>query len=234
MMYIKVFCAAIFFAISTCANAIIVDGNFNAWIYSDGSDEGFWSKNLRGSKVTGQFWYDTELAPAGYLYPSHTTSYSSATNSWLHLTYLIDGKTISITESVGSNTNITQTAESVYINASTNFFSIYDEVVERNDLGDFVERVGYFWFTASSDIILHDNLEQSFSWVADGSDLYHNNVELIIYGRSNGQEFAALLSMYLTNVTLAPRSEVIVPAPSSFPLLMMSLLLLVLCRRTSR
>jgi hypothetical protein len=102
MMYIKVFCAAIFFAISTCANAIIVDGNFNAWIYSDGSDEGFWSKNLRGSKVTGQFWYDTELAPAGYLYPSHTTSYSSATNSWLHLTYLIDGKTISITESVGT------------------------------------------------------------------------------------------------------------------------------------
>ncbi len=82
----NMFYAIFLFVSSTCANAVIVDGNFSALVYYDGSDEGVWSRDLSGVEVTGKFWYDTALAPVADASYPYSTYYRSETNSWLNLT----------------------------------------------------------------------------------------------------------------------------------------------------
>ncbi|MES2825668.1 MAG: hypothetical protein V4732_18855 [Pseudomonadota bacterium] len=66
-MKIKILLLNIFLVISFAnphfSCAAIIDGYFNGRVYMDESDEGFWSTNPRGKKVSGYFSYDTSLAP---------------------------------------------------------------------------------------------------------------------------------------------------------------------------
>ncbi|MES2822813.1 MAG: PEP-CTERM sorting domain-containing protein [Pseudomonadota bacterium] len=227
-MTIKLFCAIFLFITSTCVNAVIVDGKFSAVIYYDGSDEGVWSRSLSGSEVTAQFWYDTALAPAPDPNYPHATSYRSETNSWLNLIYFIDGKTIDISQSVGSNFDPFNTVEGVHINAETDYFGVHKEGLAGDILGDYVHTSGSVNIFDTADIIKHNELEQNFSWVSD--DSYDDTASFIMTGRSNGQQYTTLLEMYLTELTVATR-EVSVPAPSPFPLLLIGLAVLVFRRR---
>ncbi|MES2674469.1 MAG: hypothetical protein V4660_09520 [Pseudomonadota bacterium] len=229
MTHIKLFCALFFFITSTCAHAIIVEGKFTAWITNDRSSEGIWSKNLSDSEITGQFWYDdsvfvpdpdSEQHPQGSFYVSYT-------NSWLNLIYFIDGKTIDISNSVASS-DLYQSREYVSVNANHNHFSIQDTVVAGNpSVGDHVLNSGYFSIESPTDIIQHNGLEQNFSWVDDGSK--DDYAQFWMRSRSNGQQYEAILDMYLTELTVATR-EASVPAPSPLPLLLIGVAALA-CRR---
>ncbi|MES2674471.1 MAG: PEP-CTERM sorting domain-containing protein [Pseudomonadota bacterium] len=230
-MFIKLFCVIFLFITSTCVNAVIIDGNFSARVYYDGSDEGIWSKNLRDSEVTGTFWYDTALAPAPDPRNPNYTSYLSDTNSWVNIIYFIDGKTIDISKSVGSKSEST---ESVNINADTDEFEVYDKITLGDPLGDYELTIGSLWAYKTADIIhdadiIQDNgLEQNFSWASD--DSYIGTALFVRNGVKNGQAYVSELEMALTDISVMPR-EVSVPEPSTFLLLVIGLGVLVFRRR---
>ncbi|MES2822818.1 MAG: hypothetical protein V4732_04390 [Pseudomonadota bacterium] len=224
----SMFYAIFLFVSSTCANAVIVDGNFSALVYYDGSDEGVWSRDLSGVEVTGKFWYNTALAPlADASYP-YSTYYRSETNSWLNLTYFIDGKTIDVSRQAGNNSDFDEAVEVVDINADTNYFRIHDEVLQGDYQGDFVLTSGSLSIRDTADVITHNGLEQNFSWVGD--DSYDDRASLIMFGSNKGEFFTSLLEVYLTDLTVATRA-VSVPAPSPFPLLLIGLAALIFRRR---
>lgn len=228
-MTIKFMCAVFLFIVSSCANAVIVDGKFNAQIFFDESDEGIWSKNLLGSEVTGQFWYDTELAPAPNLELLPAFDYDGFTNTWVNFTYLIDGKTIDISKLVGGYSGI-QASEFVILNPENNFFRVDEGIIEGDILGDYTYRGASLWVYESDDMIKDGNLEQNFSWINDGSDA--NLAELYMSRRSNGQLYESHLSMHVLDFTIATR-EADVPEPSSLSLIVLGLLALVFRRRAS-
>lgn len=85
-------CLACSFAGSGFSHATIIDGYFKARIYADESDEGIFSGNLRGKKVSGYFWWDTALAPAADPNYPYATYYSGGPNDWLNFIFEVDGK----------------------------------------------------------------------------------------------------------------------------------------------
>ena len=229
MNIIKFFSAIFLFIASTCVNAVIVEGNFKAWVGSDESDEGVWSKNLWGSKVTGAFWYDTELAPAPFIsssYPS-STSYRSQTNSWLNLVFSIDGKTIDISNSAGNNLNLDNTIEGVNIETKYDGFGIQDQVMEGDFYGDFTYVSGDIWM--SNGVALdHNSLEQKFTWT---EEMCCTEVFFVMHGRNNGVDYRSNLEMVLTDFNIMTRAEATVPEPSSFSLILLGIFALAFRRR---
>jgi hypothetical protein len=224
----NIFGAIFLFIISTCANAVIIDGNFSALVYYDGSDEGVWSRDLNGVEVAGKFWYDTVMAPASDPNYPYSTMYLSQKRSWLNLTYFIDGKTIDFAKAGLNNSTPDKVLSVVNINADTDYFRVFEEVIDGDRKKDYVQTSGLLNILDTTNVIKHNRLEQSFSWVGDNSN--DDKALFVMTGRSNDKQYTSVLEMYLTELTVATR-EVSVPAPSPFPLLLIGLAALVLRRR---
>ncbi|MES2826406.1 MAG: PEP-CTERM sorting domain-containing protein [Pseudomonadota bacterium] len=213
MMAIKFAFALFLFIVSTCVNAVIIDGSFNAQVVFDQSDEGMWSRDLRGSEVTGKFWYDTELGPtpeSGFPHNPYLYNYESETNPWINLILFIDGKTIDMSKLAGLGQDVYSMAEHLLIDTNTNEFRIYKGITTRDSGGGFHTTSASTWIYSPDDY----------------SELYFD-----IYGSINeDNRYASHLEMAITDYSISTR-EVSVPEPSSLALILISLLVFVLAHK---
>lgn len=223
-MQLKKWLVVILLLTPALANAVIIEGNFSGWVFADESDEGVWSKNMRGEEISGHLRYDTDLAPAADPNYPYTSRYaSSGTNSWLSLTYFIDGKTWDISSMVQNNYDPT-TGELLDIDAETDLFSLLDHVMSLDPQGDYKEYRADVGFRGPADHIQTEDLVQEFSW--NHGDSYAGMGTIWLRERHGGVETFAYLEMYLTEMTVAVAKGTPVPAPSAISLLFIGLIAL--------
>jgi len=213
MTAIKFISAIFLFVVSTCVNAVIIDGNFTGIVAYEQSDEGVWSKDLWGSEVAGKFWFDTAFGPvpeSGYPHNLDLNNYESATNSWINIILYIDGKTIDISTAVALTNDLNPKAESLLIDTKDNTFRIYKNVTTSDPQGGVLTTGIGFWFDPEDD---YNELFFSMNRIVNGE-----------------QQYISYMEMSIPNNSISVRS-LSVPEPSSFSLVFLGLLALVYRRR---
>lgn len=219
-------CLAFSLIIPAFSNAAIVDGYFKGRINTYQSNDPIWSENLRGEKISGYFWYDTALAPAAIPDYPYETDYSGFTNSWLNLTYYIDGKTIDISKEP-LNVNFTDVGETLRIkDGNVDSFSVYDYVATGDVSADFTITSGSLEIVSRTNIFNTDSLLQNFIWKGDGT---RSSTSLLTeQSRRDGVNYFSRFGMYISEVDVSVRKQASVPEPSTIMLLGIGLLGLII------
>lgn len=227
-------CLACSFACSGFSHATIIDGYFKARIYADESDEGIFSGNLRGKKVSGHFWWDTALAPAADPNYPHATSYSGGPNDWLNFIFEIDGKKINVASKNGPSVDPSEAGQRVAINNtdSADKFYVGQSTIKGDFLGDIVQVFAGLYINGNTNFLTNDSLVQSFSWERD--EQYLGVASIWDRGRVNGVEYSSYLEMYISKLTVIARTPVVVPEPSGIFLFGVGVLGLLVNRRKLR
>jgi hypothetical protein len=184
MKAIKIFSAISIFIASSFANALIVEGDFTARVAYEDSDVGLWSKDLRDSKVTGKFWFDTDYGPTPQTgFPNNPSAilYESETNSWINLILFIDGKTIDLSTAAGPTHNLTPQFESLAIGPTIDAFRIYKTVTTRDPSGGIQTAGVGLWFSSTDD---YNELFFSLNKIINEEEQFRSYMELEIPGDS--------------------------------------------------
>lgn len=229
------------------ASAVIIEGTFkgiiyDAWDYHDGSSTNpypvdFWSGDLTGKSLSGNFWYDTDLAPSN----SGTTGTirSSETNNWMNITFLIDGKTLEVSRIPDHLP--TRYAYEILAVDEEGYIGAREPAASQFDMVDFVlsgdENVrhwqhGGLAFLEGALPLDGNNVIQQFSWTDNGEEHpdsldYPGLAYYYTSSYSNDWEIIAEARARITEFTIGVK-DVTVPEPSSLLLIMMGLMGIIL------
>lgn len=224
-----------FFVLSFNASAVIIEGEFHGKVkqFSETDLPNFapiWGEDLTGVSISGYFSYDTDKAPSNSASYEHWGTYHSPTNEWLNLTFLIGGKTISLSEQTISPiaTNVEERVDiknfDPYQNdPSLDTFTLLDSTTHVGANGDYLSKVGGVEFYSYGIPILDDvNIAQQFSWVSGNSNQI-GQASLSILGAVNNITSEAYIFMELSDLKLQITPSTPVPESPAWLLLMAGL-----------
>ena len=236
-------------SLSLSAHAVIIDGTFKGTVLSvaDNGDNNnpyfvdFFSSNLVGENFSGNFWYDTDLAPAN-MGTNGQWRFTEHTN-WLGVTFNVDGKTLNPAVIPDGFTQI-NSLEIHNIADVNGYTGVHDFNPEYFGIREFIDSTsGEFTSEQSAGISFLDaiipslsgnTLVQDFTWHDSGA-VYENWDDipaLALYFNYNnypGQLIDAGLAARITEITVSPR--VAVPEPSAILLLGLGVITLIARKR---
>ncbi len=222
-MKLKNYCiASLFIGTLLCANAstaTIIDGYFKGVIYLDESDPAIWNSAPSAHTITGQFSYDTLLAPdARDGYPGSYTS----TNHWLDLFVDIGGRRIDgLIES--RNDIPIQRYEGVEISDYLGgTFSVGVFSFNEDDWDNYVDSYIGITIVGIPELLHSGSLIQNFSWKR--KDTYPATAVLHELGERNGVQYSTHQEIYINKLTLKSRNSASVPESSAFIMLLTGLI----------
>ncbi|MCG8671755.1 MAG: PEP-CTERM sorting domain-containing protein [Pseudomonadales bacterium] len=237
----KLIATCVLTAAPMMAQAVIVEGSFSGTIrdsYDFSNTFGFGTGHDGGNNqsISGTFRYDTDLAPADGSSRSDAGVYQSTTNSWLSMTFSVNGITFDISNSdIGPDSRDFERV------------AVEDEYASTRDLFQVRDRQGGIAYETYSggitrveqettgvvtvwdyvlDFIDGDSLEQEFSWDSSSSINGGATFDVGVYDRSTAglgfvySEWAwARSNLTEFNMAIVPEDIPDVPEPSSIALL---------------
>lgn len=228
---------ALCFIFPVHTQAVIIDGKFTGLVQyvtdlgvGDSEYSLFWERNIIGEKVSGSFWYDTDLAPGNSaMQPNqavHATEGSFA-KEWVGIEILIGGKQVDISHSIPTGLDILHREEAVVLEDfvrpinwdDSDYFAVADVSRASNSAGDY----DYKWVTIRIEepeinIVNGIGLEQEFSWVNIGDRDRVSMGFFNVAGIMGSEKFDAYAFFRLSTLSTTIRPGMPIPEPSSFML----------------
>lgn len=254
------------FAVLICINAqaVIIEGSFKGTIseYHDATSDCYYlcpdcgvdedcsgmaagyrpviNRDIKGQTVTGNFTYDTEIAPpgrnsTGFNYPNETTYYSK-TNSWLDLNFVIDGEIFEISKNTrgleplehpGPAETISIRPHDPAVNLNgTHYFNLMDESIFGDYSNDYENKSGRIEIQDSQiDFLNGVGLEQQFSWIYRNDGIAALNRAIFsTTGQEGDYSYFAKVNIILSEVTLRVRKESVVSEPPTLMLCFLAMM----------
>lgn len=217
--------------------AVIIDGKFTGLVQyvtdlgvGDPEYSPFWERNIIGEKVSGSFWYDTDLAPGNSAMQPNQAVHATEGNvakEWVGIEILIGGKQVDISRSIPAGLDILHREEAVVLEDferpinwdDSDYFAVADVSRATNDKGDY----DYKWVTIRIEepeinIVNGIGLEQEFSWVNIGDRDRVSMGFFNVVGIMGSEKFDAYAFFQLSTLSTSIRTSMPVPEPSSFML----------------
>lgn len=214
------------------AHAVIVDGTFagsvtEAQAFARDGVKSLWKGDIVNKKITGNFWYDTDLTPSNGSNRENETIYFSRDN-WIGVTFNIDGKKFDVSRGRHKNLDVAERVDVLTLanhvpavngNSDENMM-VYDSTILGDPTAEFEDTYGFVSFNDSVASVLKGvGSAQEFDWFSQNDPSTSiGNAYFVTSSLLHGQYEYAEAAMDISEIHASVR-DATVPEPSSLALL---------------
>lgn len=209
------------------AQAVIIDGTFQAKVVGAEPVEGLWG-DIRGTTVTGTYSYNTALFETKNVLRPNEVMYVNNSNTFLNISFTIAGHTFDVSHDYTDRLAQDEQTDIVKVQdanpGDNDHFWILDSVYLGDHSSGYVQTTADIsLFDRTVDFISGVGLEQQFTWAASSEDEAGGHGNFSYVKELDGEYIYAFVHTQITGFTASVRQSS-VPEPGSLVLLMTALL----------